>query len=152
ESDFVFPANPEHEKAVVLSADPKPAPFSFERPGGVVNDASHLNKTAVYGSVKPATEDDIRNALQFARGNNFKVTCAGQQHSMGGQTFTRGGVVLDLRNFHRIRLDKERKMVNLQSGARWWQLQQLLDKQGLSVKSMQSIHIFNVGGPLAATA
>ena len=152
ESDFVFPANPEHEKAVVLSADPKPVPFSFERRGGFVNDASHLNKTAVYGIVKPVTEDDIRNALQFARENNLKVACAGQQHSMGGQTFTRGGVVLDLRNFNRIRLDKERRTVNLQSGARWWQLQQLLDKQGLSVKSMQSINIFSVGGTLSVNA
>jgi FAD/FMN-containing dehydrogenase len=152
ESDFIFPVNTEQQDATVLPADPKPALFSFERRGGFVNDASHLNKTAVYGVVKVATEDDIRNALQFARENNLKITCAGQQHSMGGQTFTHGGIVLDLRNFNRIQLDKERKTVNLQSGARWWQLQQLLDKQGLSVKSMQSINIFSVGGTLSVNA
>jgi FAD/FMN-containing dehydrogenase len=68
---------------------------------------------------------------------------------MGGQSFAPGGLVLDLRDFNRIALDKEHKTVNVQSGVRWWQLQQLLDKEGLSVKSMQSINIFSIGGSLS---
>ena len=152
ESDFVFPHNPDQEKPTVLIAEPKSPPISFKQSGGFTNDASHLNKTAVYGIVKISNEDDIRNALQFARERNLKVTCAGQQHSMGGQTFTHGGLVLDLRGFNRIKLDKEKKIVNIQTGARWWQLQQLLDKDGLSVKAMQSINIFSVGGTLSVNA
>jgi FAD/FMN-containing dehydrogenase len=152
ESDFVFPPDPEQEKPTVVLADMPSPPFTFEQRGGFTNDASHLNRTAVYGVVRINSEDDIRNALQFARDHNLKVTCAGQQHSMGGQTFTHGGLVLDLRDFNRIRLDKEHKTVNLQSGVRWWQLQQLLDKEGLSVKSMQSINIFSVGGTLSINA
>ncbi len=152
ESDFVFPHSADLEKPTVLLAEPQTPPFTFEHRGGFVNDASHLNKTAVYGVVRITSEDDIHNALQFARGHNLKVTCAGQQHSMGGQTFTHNGLVLDLRNFNRIRLDKEHKTVNLQSGVRWWQLQQLLDTEGLSVKSMQSINIFSVGGTLSINA
>jgi FAD/FMN-containing dehydrogenase len=46
-------------------------------------------------------------------------------------------------------LDKAHKTVNVQTGARWWQLQKLLDKEGLSVKSMQSINIFSIGGSLS---
>ncbi len=152
ESDFVFPHNPDQEKPTVLIAAPKAPPIIFKQHGGFTNDASHLNKTAVYGIVRIANEDDIRNALQFARENSLKVTCAGQQHSMGGQTFTHGGLVLDLRDFNRITLDKTHKTVNIQTGARWWQLQQLLDKEGLSVKSMQSINIFSVGGTLSVNA
>src|SRR6266849_6122391 len=152
ESDFVFPHNPDQEKPTVLLAELKSPPFTLEQRGGFVNDTSHLNKTAVYGVVRITSEDDIRNALQFARDHNLKVTCAGQQHSMGGQTFTHDGLVLDLRNFNHIRLDKEHKSVNLQSGVRWWQLQQLLDTEGLSVKSMQSINIFSVGGTLSINA
>jgi FAD/FMN-containing dehydrogenase len=152
ESDFVFPHNPEQEKPTVLIAQPKSPPFTFKQQGGFVNDASHLNKTAVYGVVRIASEDDISNALQFARGNKLKVSCAGQQHSMGGQTFTHNGLVLDLRDFNRIRLDKEHKTVNVQSGVRWWQLQQMLDREGLSVKAMQSINIFSVGGTLSVNA
>jgi FAD/FMN-containing dehydrogenase len=149
ESDYIFPANAEQEKLTVLIAEPKAPPIYFKQQGGFTNDASHLNRTAIYGVVKIAKEDDVRNALQFARENKLKVTCAGQQHSMGGQTFTHGGLVLDLRDFNRIALDKEHKTVNVQSGARWWQVQQLLDKEGLSVKSMQSINIFSIGGSLS---
>src|SRR5258706_12325468 len=152
ESDFVFPPNSEQGKPTVLLAEPKSPPFTFKQREAFVNDASHLNKTAVYGIVRITREDDIRNALQFARDHNLKVTCAGQQHSMGGQTFTHDGLVLDLREFNRIRLDKEHRTVNLQSGVRWWQLQQLLDAQGMSVKSMQSINIFSVGGTLSINA
>ena len=149
ESDFVFPQNVEQEKPTILISEPKAPPISLKQLGGFTNDASHLNKTAIYGVVKIASEEDIRKALQFARENKLKVTCAGQQHSMGGQTFTHGGLVLDLRDFNQIKLDKEHQTVNLQTGARWWQLQQLLDKEGLSVKSMQSINIFSVGGSLS---
>jgi FAD/FMN-containing dehydrogenase len=152
ESDFVFPPNSDQQKPTILLAEPKSPTFSFEQRGGFTNDASHLNKTAVYGVVRINSEDDIRNALQYARDHKLKVTCAGQQHSMGGQTFTQNGLVLDFRNFNHIRLDKEHKIVNLQSGVRWWQLQQLLDQNGMSVKSMQSINIFSVGGTLSINA
>jgi FAD/FMN-containing dehydrogenase len=152
ESDFVFPPTPDQEKPATLVAERVSPPITFRQRGGFTNDASHLNKTAVYGIVKVLEEDDIRNALQFARENSLKVTCAGQQHSMGGQTFTHGGLVFDLRDFNRIKLDKEHKIVNVQTGARWWQLQQLLDKEGFSVKSMQSINIFSVGGTLSVNA
>jgi len=149
ESDFVFPHVTDPGKPTVLITEPKAPLVTLKQVGGFTNDASHLNRTAIHGVAKITSEDDVRNALQFAREHNLKVSCAGQQHSMGGQTFTPGGLMLDLRDFNRIRLDKEHKTVNLQSGARWWQLQRLLDKEGLSVKSMQSINIFSVGGSLS---
>jgi hypothetical protein len=149
ESNFIFPQNSDQEKPTVLISEPKAPTISFQQVGGFTNDASHLNRTAIYGLVKVANEDDIRNALQFAREHKLKVTCAGQQHSMGGQTFTHGGLVLDLGGFNQIKLDKQHKTVNVQSGVCWWQLQQLLDNEGLSVKSMQSINIFSIGGSLS---
>ena len=152
ESDFVFPPDPAQLTPGAPVPEPKAPAVTFEQRGGFTNDASHLNETAIFGIVRTESEDGIRNALQFARENDLKVTCAGQQHSMGGQTFTHGGLVLDLRDFNRIRVDKEHKRVNVQTGARWWQLQNLLDQQGLSVKAMQSINIFSVGGTLSVNA
>ena len=149
ESNFVFPPDADQIKRTALIAEPKTPLINFKQLSGFSNDASHLNQTSVYGIVNIATENDIRNALQFARERNLKVSCAGQQHSMGGHTFTRGGLVLDLRDFKRIALDKEHKIVTAQSGARWWQLQRILDKEGVSVKSMQSINIFSIGGSLS---
>ena len=149
ESDFVFPHVVDRDKPTIQFVQPEVPPVTLKQVGGFANDASHLNKTAIYGIAKISSEDDIRNALQFAHEHSLKVSCAGQQHSMGGQTFSPGGLVLDMRDFNRIRLDKAQKTVNVQSGARWWQLQRLLDKEGLSVKSMQSINIFSIGGSLS---
>src|SRR5690348_6192713 len=115
ESDFVYPYDPDQEKPTAIAVTVKTPPLPFRQSGGFTNDASHLNRTAIYGIVRIADETDIRNALQFARDNHLKVTCAGQQHSMGGQSFTHGGLVLDLRNFNRISLDAQHKTVNIQS-------------------------------------
>jgi FAD/FMN-containing dehydrogenase len=71
---------------------------------------------------------------------------------MGGQTFTKDGLVLDMRQFNKIELNKEQKTVHVQSGANWEQIQRLLDKEGLAVKAMQSINIFSVGGTLSVNA
>src|ERR1700683_5486809 len=52
ESDFRFPNDAAQETPVVLLPEQKSAPpVPFEMRGGYVNDASHLNKTAVYGVV-----------------------------------------------------------------------------------------------------
>ncbi len=152
-SDFVYPPNPDQTKptTVVLRAAPDPQ-IPFAQVGGFINDASHLNKTSVYGIVKIASVDDIRNALRFARDHKLKVTASGQRHSMGGQSFVKDGVVLDMRGFNQVRLDKEHKVLNVQTGATWKQVQPFLDAQGLSVKAMQSINIFTVGGTLSVNA
>ena len=153
ESDFVYPPNTDQTKPTTLvQTVPAPRQIPFGQVGGFINDASHLNKTAVYGIVHVASEDDIRNALQFAREHNLKVTAAGQRHSMGGQTFVKDGLVLDMRGFQQLRLDKEHKILNVQTGATWKQVQLFLDAQGLSVKAMQSINIFTVGGTLSVNA
>jgi len=105
-SDFVFPDDEEQKKGIDPDVLVKDLPVTFRQLGGFTNDASHLNKTAIYGSVRVSSEEDIRKALQFARDHHLKVTCAGQQHSMGGQTFTHDGLILDLRC-----LDDERAFV-----------------------------------------
>ncbi len=151
ESNFIFPPSPDQDKPTVLKIETLPA-LEFAQKGGFTDDASHMNHTAIYGVVRVANEEDIRTALTFARANHLKVTSAGQQHSMGGQSFSQDGLVLDLRGLNHIRLDKAARTVNVQSGVRWWQLQQLLDPEGFSVKSMQSINIFSVGGTLSVNA
>jgi len=58
---------------------------------GYINDASYLNRTAVYGIVKVTTVQDIQNALQFARDHNESDRCGSRPH--GGHTFVKDGVV-----------------------------------------------------------
>jgi FAD/FMN-containing dehydrogenase len=150
--DFVFPATADQTKPTSIIVRYPLHPPAFSQLGGFINDASCLNKTAVYGIAAISSVDDIRNALRFARENNLKVTTAGQRHSMGGQSFTKDGLVLDMRRFKQLNLDKAHKILNVQAGATWAQIQRLLDQHGLAVKAMQSINIFTVGGALSVNA
>jgi FAD/FMN-containing dehydrogenase len=153
ESDFVYPPNAEQVKPTTLALSlPASPPVSFEQRGGFIDDASHLNKTAIYGIVRVTSVEDIQNAVRFAREHNLKVTAAGSRHSMGGHTFLKDGLVLDMRGFNQLRLDKEHKIVTAQTGATWKQVQLLLDPYGLAVKAMQSINIFSIGGTLSVNA
>lgn len=152
ECDYVAPKGVSTEVPAIISIKhPELAP-TFIRQGGAINDASCLNKTAVYGVANVKSFEDVAVALKFARENDLKVTSAGQRHSMGGQSFSKGGLVLDLRGLDQMKLDKEKMVLRIQSGAKWSAAQELLDKQGLSIKAMQSINIFTVGGTLSVNA
>jgi hypothetical protein len=149
--DFAVPGDPTDNKPTTLLVKPKDLPVLLEDQGGFINDASCL-KTRVYGIVKIRTVDDVRASLEFARANHLKISVAGQRHSMGGQAFSKDGLVLDMRDFNAITLDRSRKIVRVQSGATWAQIQQLIDKQGLSIQAMQSINVFTIGGSLSVNA
>src|SRR5260221_1068298 len=150
ESDFVYPPNADQTKPTRLVLQVPPSRrLPFEQVGGYINDASHLNKTAVYGIVRITNVQDIQNALQFARDHQLKVTAAGSRHSMGGHTFIKDGLVLDMRGFNQVRLDKGHKILNVQTGATRQQLPLFLDPPGPSVKAMESINIFTVGATLS---
>jgi len=150
--DFVFPV-PEtsHQPVDLISRALDPGPPLLQK-GGTINDASCLNRTQVYGIVSVHTEEDIRQALQLARNHGLKVTPAGQRHSMGGQSFSPYGLVLDMREFRSLKLDRQHKVLTAQAGATWQQIQRFLDPQGLALQAMQSINIFTVGGTLSVNA
>lgn len=150
--NFIFPVSVDQTKLTTIVADPPKNSFALTQKGGYINDASCLNKTAVYGIVKVHTADDIRNALTYAREHHLNVTAAGQRHSMGGQSFMQGGLVLDMREFNQLKLDKAHRILTAQTGATWKQIQIFLDPEGLSLQAMQSINIFSVGGTMSVNA
>lgn len=152
ECDYIYPESTDQTKPTTLTLRADQVPLTLEQIGGTINDASCLNKTSVYGIVKVASADDVRKALAFARDNHLKVTSAGQRHSMGGQSFSKGGLVLDMRALNHMTLDKQHRILTVETGAKWAAVQELLDKEGLSVKAMQSINIFTVGGTLSVNA
>lgn len=150
--DFIFPPAADRTKPTAISVPFPEHLLTFEQKGGVINDASCLNRTPIYGIVRISTIDDVREALRFARENGLKVASAGARHSMGGQSFVKNGLVLDMKNFNNVSLDRERKILRAQAGATWGQIQKFLDAQGFAVKAMQSINIFTVGGTLSVNA
>jgi len=128
-----------------------PAELPWAQQGGFINDASCLNRTPIHGIVQVRNEDDIANALQFARANGRKVALAGVRHSMGGQAFYNDAVVLDMRGFNAISLDEAQKTITVQSGITWHDIQTFLHPT-YAIKAMQSTDIFTVGGSIAVNA
>jgi FAD/FMN-containing dehydrogenase len=128
-----------------------PAALPWSQRGGTINDASCLNRTAVYGIVRVRQEDDVRAALRFAREHGLRVSIAGVRHSMGGQAFAPDAVVLDMTAFNRMALDAAARTLTVQSGATWHDIQNVLHPR-FAVKAMQSTDIFTVGGSIAVNA
>jgi FAD/FMN-containing dehydrogenase len=125
--------------------------LAWTQHGGFIDDASRLNKTPVYGIVQVKEEEDIRNALHFAKENRLKVSLAGMRHSMGGQAFYKNVLVLDMTQFNKIVLNEQQRTITVQSGAIWHDIQNFLHPR-YAVKVMQSIDIFTIGGSIAANA
>lgn len=116
-------------------------------------DVGMLHRTDVHSVRRETTERGLVDAVNDARREGLKVAMAGSHHSQGGQSFYPNAVVLDMTGFDRIlRLDRERKLLTVQSGATWQDVQAHLAPHGLAVMRMQSSYAFTVGGTLSANA
>ena len=129
-------------------ATPEPA---WSQKGGSVNDASCLDRTPVAGVVEPRSERDVANVLSYARATGLTITPAGVRHSMGGQAFRNGGIMLDMRRLNQIELHADRSSVTVGAGATWHNIQKAIHP-GFAVKAMQSTDIFTVGGSISVDA
>lgn len=122
--------------------------FSAEKV--LVNDVSRLNPTSVRKIYKVKDEDEIRDKILEAKRLNLKVSMAGQKHSQGGHQFSEDGIVLDMLEFNKIlSLDEKNKVITVQSGATWDQIQKYINAFGLALKVMQTSNIFTVGGSMS---
>jgi FAD/FMN-containing dehydrogenase len=129
-------------------AAPEPA---WAQKGGSVNDASCLSRTPVAGVVAVRSEKEVAQALAYARSAGLTVSPAGVRHSMGGQAFRRGGIMLDMRGLNRVELHPETSTVTVGAGASWHDIQNAIHPR-FAVKAMQSTDIFTVGGSISVNA
>jgi len=123
-------------------------------PSGTINDASRLNETAVTEIWKvpedqASAEQQLAMLLERARTLHLKLSIAGARHSMGGHTICPNGIVIDMLPFHHLELDKAKKILHAQAGARWSEVIGFLNAEGYSVEVMQSNDDFSIGGSLS---
>ncbi|MCX4026413.1 FAD-binding protein [Endozoicomonas sp. SM1973] len=95
---------------------------------------------------------DVLNAIRDAKQQGKKISVGGRRHSMGGQTLLSSSIHLNMMGMNQIHYDAEHQELIAEAGATWKQIQLLLDKEGRSVKIMQSDNIFTVGGSLSVNA
>ncbi len=117
----------------------------------VVNDVSRLNPVHASNLVHVREISDIQEAVRIAREKGLNISIAGKRHSQGGHIGYDRAVVLDMLTFNKIvALDREQKVITVQSGATWEQIQEYINPYGLAIKVMQASNIFTVGGSLGS--
>ena len=121
--------------------------FALSGTKPVVNDVTQLNPIVVDSVVTPHSTEETSNLVRQHAG---PISIGGERHSMGGQIATDGALFIDMREMNRIiSVDRDKKLVTVQSGATWQDVQNAIDPANLSVKIMQSYHNFTVGGSLS---
>jgi FAD/FMN-containing dehydrogenase len=112
-----------------------------------VNDVTQLKPVRVMAIVAPQRVEDVQEALRRTTG---AVSIGGGRFSMGGQTASPGSLHFDMRSLNKIvSFSPMDRVIRVQAGVRWCDIQRFVDPHGLSVKTMQTYANFTVGGSLS---
>jgi decaprenylphospho-beta-D-ribofuranose 2-oxidase len=116
-------------------------------------DVSRLESVTVNQIVHVRSVEELQEAVQKAQREKLKVSIAGARHSQGGHIYYPGGVVLNMRGFNRVlKVNAPLKLMTVQSGATWAEIQAEANKHILAVKVMQASNIFTLGGSMSVNA
>jgi hypothetical protein len=113
----------------------------------VVNDVTQLNPIVVDSVVAPISLEELRAAVVGTKG---PISIGGGRNSQGGQTATEHSVQIDMRRFNQVlAFDPAQKIITVQAGITWREIQERIDPSNLSVSIMQTYANFTVGGSLS---
>ncbi len=116
----------------------------------LVNDVTGLNPVPVWSVSRPLTLAQLQDAIRQTR---LPISVGGGHFSMGGQTTSPGSLHLDLRGLNQVLFfAPQEKLIRVQAGIRWCDIQKFIDPHDLSVKIMQTYANFTVGGSLSVNA
>ncbi|KAG9011395.1 hypothetical protein FRB90_007340 [Tulasnella sp. 427] len=94
---------------------------------GIARWSDNAVKQATY-VVFPKTNEDVSQAVRFAREHNLELAVCGGGHSGSGSSSTDGGVALHLNKFmNGARCDPEKRLLYVDGGATW----EIVDKVGM---------------------
>lgn len=113
----------------------------------IIDDVTQLNPVLVSRVVEPRSVDEIKSLLVES---SEPISVGGGHFSMGGQTASKGTIHLDMRKMNGI-LDfsPTDRIIKVEPGVRWCDIQQHVDPYDLSVMIMQTYANFTVGGSLS---
>jgi FAD/FMN-containing dehydrogenase/glycerophosphoryl diester phosphodiesterase len=102
----------------------------------------------IHSMIKVNNIKDIQEGIKMAKEKGKPISIGGRRHSMGGQTFSKDAIFLNMLNFNNVTYNPKTNTVTAQAGATWKKIQEILAHHGRSVKVMQSGNIFTVGGSI----
>lgn len=114
------------------------------------SDSGQLLPVAVKSIYPAKGEQELKMIIKKANINEDTLSIAGMQHSQGGHTMYPNGILIDMKSFNKIlKFDLQKKLITVQSGATWEDIQEYINPYGLSLKVGQSQNIFTVGGSIS---
>ncbi|MBP1156884.1 MULTISPECIES: FAD-binding oxidoreductase [unclassified Paenibacillus] len=120
-------------------------------PDLLMTDVSRIESRKVTKIVPANDLKSLQETVREAARQGLPISIAGASHSQGGHTFYKDAVVLSMKPFNRmVHLDEKRRILRVQSGATWADVQNYLNPYNLSVRVMQSSNIFTIGGSLSS--
>ena len=120
---------------------------------GMTTDYTGLLPEHVDRVVKATNRTDLQNIVKQANLEGKHISIAGLQHSQGGHTYYKDGIVIDMRTFNKvIEVNEQEKTVRVEAGASWEDVQKAVQPYGLALKVTQSQSIFTIGGSLSVNA
>lgn len=115
-----------------------------------VSEVTELYEFQVGQIVTPLSEDEIVRAIKTTSG---KISIGGGRYSQGGQVALRNSLHLDMRKYNKVvSFEPKNKKIKVQSGITWRDIQEVIDKENLSIQIMQTYSNFTVGGSLSVNA
>ncbi|MGO4540660.1 FAD-binding oxidoreductase [Paenibacillus sp. 2TAB19] len=118
-----------------------------------MTDYSRLHPVKVERVVEGKEEEQLISLVKDAKGKGLTLSIAGQRHSQGGHTYYKDGIVVDMTSYNKIiTVDQAAKQITVQAGATWEDVQKAINRYGLSVRTMQSLNPFTIGGSISINA
>lgn len=136
-------------KAVALAGFASAIPRAYAQAARqiTINDVTRLNPVFVAREVRPSIMDDVQKAVESWPG---ALSIGGGRFSMGGQIAASDSLHLDMRALRRVvAYSPAQRVIRVQAGITWRDIQNLIDPHEQSVKIMQSYSNFTVGGSLS---
>lgn len=84
----------------------------------------------------PESAGDVAAALLMARERGLPLAVRSGGHGLAGSGTNDGGLVIDLRRLNKVTvLDRKKRLVRVEAGARWAQVAEALSPHGLAISS-----------------
>ncbi len=113
----------------------------------IVEEVTGLYPTKVDAVFTPGTVEQLQ---VLVKQTDTPISIGGGRFSMGGQIASAESIHIDMRGLNRVLfLDVEKRVIRVQSGIRWRDIQHQIDQHDLAVKIMQTYSDFTVGGSIS---
>ncbi len=103
--------------------------------------------------LQPTTVEQVQEIVKHAGLSGQKISICGARQSQGGQATAEQALLVDITRLNKVlAINVSQKLITVQTGITWKQIQDYINPYGLAVKAMQSYSDFTLGGSLGVNA